>query len=64
MEANSTVSENGDSLSGYTNGSVEAALTPADTSSNSFFEATDHVGAVASAESDWTSGWAYFPESE
>ena len=49
MEANSIVDPNGDSLDGYTNGTVEAAISPRNVSANSFFEATSHVGAVASA---------------
>jgi len=46
----------------FINGSAEAAVTATDVSAvDSFFDATDYVGAVASdsASDNWTTGWTY-----
>jgi hypothetical protein len=57
-----TASAGGASLAGYVNGATESALTPV-TVAGDFFEATEHVGAVPSADADWTDNWAFKPAS-
>jgi hypothetical protein len=57
-----TASAGGASLAGYVNGATESALTPV-TVAGDFFEATDYVGAVPSADADWTDNWAFKPAS-
>ncbi len=55
QSGNSTTAVN---MTTYTNNNEVNALTPA-TLTDSFFDATDYVGAVKNTASDWTAGWTY-----
>ena len=43
----------------WANGWNINSVVPADLSSMSFFDATDHIGAIKDSSSDWTDGWTY-----
>jgi hypothetical protein len=46
------------SLNGFINGTVENGMTAIDVAAvDAFFETPEHVGAVASADANWTAGW-------
>lgn len=57
QEGNSTASLG---MSTYINNAAANAR-PAATLSDSWFDATDYIGAVKDAASDWTAGWTYKP---
>ena len=57
-QAGNVADVNGSDLTGYVNGPVINAMTPA-TFSDSFFDQVDHIGAVANDASDWASSWMF-----
>lgn len=57
-QAGNVANVNGSDLTGYVNGPVINAMTPA-TFSDSFFDQVDHIGAVANDQSDWASSWMF-----
>ncbi|MCA8901105.1 MAG: hypothetical protein KDA53_07615 [Hyphomonas sp.] len=58
-DANNTTAVADTLTSVFVNGTAEAAVTPFDpTTVSSFFEATDHIGAVKDASDTWWQGWS------